>query len=399
MATNCKRTIRACFVGYVVQAIVNSFVPLLFVTFQSQYGIPLSQITILITFNFALQLLTDFVAAFFIDKIGYRAAALLAHGFSAAGLISLTFLPDLVGNPFVGLLLSVSLYAIGGGLLEVIISPIVEACPNDHKERTMSMLHSFYCWGCVAVAGVSTLFFTFVGIQNWKLLALLWAMVPLVNGIIFIKTPLFPLIAEGEEQFSLGQLFRSKMFWLLMVMMVCAGASEQAVSQWTSAFAEKGLGISKELCDLVGPMLFSVLMGTSRALYGKYGDKLELRKMMGFCALLCVASYLMISLTKSPIWALVGIGICGFSVGVMWPGSFSTAAATMKGGGNAMFAFLALAGDLGCSGGPTFVGLVAGAASDNLKIGILAAVVFPLLMATLVFGRKKEKEAEQSLEA
>ena len=392
MSASCKRTINACFVGYVVQAIVNSFVPLLFVTFQSQYSIPLSQITVLITFNFALQLLTDFAAAFFIDKIGYRTAALLAHGFSALGLLSLTFMPELAGNPFVGLLISVALYAIGGGLLEVIISPIVEACPNEHKERTMSLLHSFYCWGCVAVAAVSTLFFTFIGIEHWKYLAILWAMVPVANGLVFIKTPLYPLIAEGEEQFSLGRLFKSKMFWLLMLMMVCAGASEQAVSQWTSAFTEKGLGIPKELCDLVGPMLFSVLMGTSRALYGKHGDKLELRKMMGFCALLCVGAYLMISLSGSPVLSLIGIGICGFSVGVMWPGTFSTAAGVMKGGGNAMFAFLALAGDLGCSGGPTFVGLVAEAVGDNLKLGILAAVFFPALMALLVFLRKQKKE-------
>ena len=391
-----SHTIFASYGGYITQAIVNNFAPLLFLTFMADFDLTIDKITLITTVNFAVQLAVDAIAVKVVDRIGYRPCFIAAHVFAVLGLAGLAVFPMML-PPFIGIMLAVVMYAIGGGIIEVLISPIVEACPTDAKTAAMSLLHSFYCWGCVAVAAVSTLFFTFIGIEHWKYLALLWAMVPVVNGIVFIKTPLYPLIAEGEEQFSLGRLFKSKMFWLLMVMMVCAGASEQAVSQWTSAFTEKGLGIPKELCDLVGPMLFSVLMGTSRALYGKFGDKLELRKMMGFCALLCVASYLLISLSGSPVLALVGIGICGFSVGVMWPGTFSTAAAVMKGGGNMMFAFLALAGDLGCSGGPTFVGFVAEALGDNLKLGILAAVFFPLLMAALVFLRKQKKENMETL--
>ena len=375
-----KSTIRACFVGYIVQAVVNNFVPLLFLTFQSQYGIPLSQVTLLITINFALQLAVDGASVFFIDRIGYRAAAVIAHICAALGLVGLAFLPDLLPSPFAGLLLSVLLYALGGGLLEVIVSPIVESCSSDHKAQTMSILHSFYCWGSAGVIVISTLFLKIFGGSSWKILAAIWALLPLANCFVFTKVPLAPLVAEGETGMSLGQLFRSKVFWIIMLMMLCAGASEQAVSQWASTFAEKGLGVSKAIGDLTGPTVFALLMATSRLLYGKFGAKIDLNKAMMTSALLCVVSYLLIGLTNSPVLGLVGVGLCGLAVGVFWPGTFSTAAASLRGGGTAMFALMALAGDLGCSGGPTLAGAIAGAFGDNLRLGILCAVAFPALM-------------------
>lgn len=375
-----KSTIRACFAGYVVQAVVNNFVPLLFLTFQSQYGIPLSQVTLLITINFALQLAVDGVSVFFIDRIGYRAAAVIAHICAALGLVGLAFLPDLLPSPFAGLLLSVLLYALGGGLLEVIVSPIVESCPSDHKAQTMSILHSFYCWGSAGVIVISTLFLKVFGASRWKILAAIWALLPLANCFVFTKVPLAPLVAEGGTGMHIGQLFRSRVFWVIMLMMLCAGASEQAVSQWASTFAEKGLGVSKAVGDLAGPTVFALLMATSRLLYGKFGAKIDLNKAMMASALLCVVSYLLIGLTNSPVLGLVGVGLCGLAVGIFWPGTFSTAAASLRGGGTAMFALMALAGDLGCSGGPTLAGAIAGAFGDNLRLGILCAVAFPALM-------------------
>lgn len=375
-----KSTIRACFAGYVVQAVVNNFVPLLFLTFQSQYGIPLSQVTLLITINFALQLAVDGVSVFFIDRIGYRAAAVIAHICATLGLVGLAFLPDLLPSPFAGLLLSVLLYALGGGLLEVIVSPIVESCPSDHKAQTMSILHSFYCWGSAGVIVISTLFLKIFGASSWKILAAIWALLPLANCFVFSKVPLAPLVAEGGTGMHIGQLFRSRVFWVIMLMMLCAGASEQAVSQWASTFAEKGLGVSKAVGDLAGPTVFALLMATSRLLYGKFGAKIDLNKAMMASALLCVVSYLLIGLTNSPVLGLVGVGLCGLAVGIFWPGTFSTAAASLRGGGTAMFALMALAGDLGCSGGPTLAGAIAGAFGDNLRLGILCAVAFPALM-------------------
>ena len=380
MKNNYKMTMYACFIGYIVQAVVNSFVPLLFVTFQTKYHIPLTQITLLITVNFVIQLVVDLLSAGFVDKIGYRASAIIAHACAGTGIFLLTILPELFSYPFYGILLAVMVYAIGGGLIEVLISPVLEACPTDNKESAMSLLHSFYCWGCTGVVLLSTLFFAVFGTSHWKILALIWVLLPTANLILFTKVPIYSLHEEGESGMSISELFRVKVFWLLMAMMLCAGASEQAVSQWASTFAEKGFHIQKTVGDLVGPMMFSVLMGLSRLIYGKYGEKFNLDRFMKGSCVLCVASYLCISLVPVPIVGLIGCAICGFSVGIMWPGTFSKASAAIKRGGTVLFAMLALAGDLGCSGGPTLVGFVSSAFSGNLRLGILTAIFFPVLL-------------------
>ncbi|MDE7232046.1 MAG: MFS transporter [Lachnospiraceae bacterium] len=389
MKNQYNKTITACFVGYIVQAIVNNFVPLLFLTFQRSYGIPLSQITMLVTFNFGIQLLVDLLSVGFVDRIGYRASLVIAHGMSAAGLILLTILPGCLGSSFLGVLLSVMIYAVGGGLLEVLVSPVVEACPSDNKEKAMSMLHSFYCWGHVGVVAVSTIFFKLFGIENWKLLAVVWALIPLCNAFVFTRVPIASLIEEGEKGLGLRELFSMKIFWILFIMMICSGASEQAVSQWASTFAEMGLGISKTAGDLAGPMAFAVLMGTSRLFYGKYGDKIDLDRFMIYSSLLCIAAYLCISLVPLPMVSLIACAVCGLSVGIMWPGTFSKASATLPRGGTAMFALLALGGDVGCSGGPTLVGMVSSSLGDDLKKGILVGVIFPvLLLSGILLCRK-----------
>lgn len=380
MKNKYQKTIYACFIGYIVQAIVNNFVPLLFLTFENTYHIPLSQITMLITINFGVQLLVDLLSTGFVDKIGYKASILIAHVASALGLLGLVILPEVFPSAFAGLLTAVMIYALGGGLIEVLISPIMESCPTENKEKAMSLLHSFYCWGHVGVVLFSTIFFRVFGIEHWKILTCIWVAIPIINAIIFTSAPIAPLVEEGESGMSMVQLFKNKVFWVLMLMMLCAGASEQSVSQWASTFAEKGLGVSKTLGDLAGPMAFAVLMGSARAFYGKFGHKIDLDKFMLGSGVLCIISYLCISLIPSPVLSLVGCAICGLSVGIMWPGTFSKASASIRNGGTAMFALLALAGDLGCSGGPTLVGYVSSMAQENLKCGILAAIVFPILM-------------------
>ena len=393
MKNQYNKTITACFVGYIVQAVVNNFTPLLFLFFQKSYHVPLSQITLLVTFNFGIQLLVDLLSVGFIDKIDYRASMVIAHVLSAAGLVLLTVLPDGLPTPFVGILIAVMIYAIGGGLLEVLVSPVVEACPSDNKEKAMSMLHSFYCWGHAGVVFISTLFFYVAGIENWKILAIIWALIPVGNAIVFTRVPIATLIEDVESGLGLKELFRMKIFWILLVMMICAGASEQAVSQWASTFAEKGLGISKTAGDLAGPMAFAILMGTSRLFYGKYGDRIHLERFMVYSSLLCILSYLGISLFPVPLLSLIACAVCGLSVGIMWPGTFSKASAALPKGGIAMFALLALGGDIGCSGGPTLVGMVSGALGDNLKIGVLAGIIFPalLLMGIILCGKMKRE--------
>lgn len=395
MRNNFKRTITACLTGYVVQAVINNLAPLLFLTFQNTYGIPLSQITVLITVNFGVQLSVDLLSVFFVDKIGYRASMLAAHGCSALGLVSMAFLPDMFTKPFAGLLISVVLYALGGGLLEVLVSPIVEACPTDNKEKTMSMLHSFYCWGQVAVVLLSTLFFKAFGISEWRILVLIWAVLPVFNGIIFTRVPINTLIADGERGMSMKELFSSAPFWVLMLMMICAGASELTVSQWASTLAEKGLGVSKAVGDLAGPMLFAVLMGISRAFYGKFGERINLNRFMAISSVLCVFSYLLIFFAPQPALGLLGCGLTGLSVGIMWPGTFSNAAASLKRGGTAMFALLALAGDIGCMSGPTLAGFVSGLFGENLQTGILAGTVFPVMMLLAIFFQRRLRRADK----
>lgn len=388
-----NKTITACFVGYIVQAIINNFVPLLFLTFERTYQIPLSQITLLVTINFGVQLFVDLLSVKFVDKIGYRASMVIAHLCSAAGLVLLTILPEVMSSSFLGILTAVVVYAIGGGLLEVLVSPIVEACPSDHKEKAMSMLHSFYCWGHVGVVALSTLYFYIVGISNWKLLAVIWAVIPLANALAFTKVPIAPLLPEGESGLRMKDLLGMKLFWILFIMMVCAGASEQAVSQWASTFAEQALGITKTLGDLAGPMAFAILMGASRFFYGKYGDRIDLDRFMIFSSLLCILSYLGISLIPVPLVSLAACAVCGLSVGIMWPGTFSKASQALRRGGTAMFALLALGGDVGCSGGPTLVGLISSSLNDNLKAGILAAIIFPVLLLTgILLCRRMKKQ-------
>ena len=334
----------------------------------------------------------------FADKIGYRTCVVSSQILSAAGLVFMAFLPDLLPVPFAGILISVVLYAIGSGLIEVLVSPIVEACPFENKEGMMSLLHSFYCWGALGVILGSTLFFAVFGVENWKILTILWALIPLYNTFNFINCPIERLVEDGKSM-SNGQLLRLPLFWLLILLMICSGASEASMAQWASAFTESALGVSKTVGDLAGPGLFAMFMGISRMLYGKFSEKLDLTRIMLICGVLCAGCYLLASLSASPILGLAGCALCGLAVGIMWPGSISISSQKCPRGGTAMFAFLALAGDLGAMVSPTMVGSFAEMAGGNLKSGLLVATVFPVVLAAVLLILKKKVHNTTAFEA
>lgn len=408
-----KHTLYASYLGYITQAIINNLPPLLFVTFQTQFDIPLTKISALITMNFVVQIIVDLISAKYVDKIGYRPSIVCAHVLAVAGLVLLGILP-FVMDPFLGIVIAMILNAIGGGLTEVLISPIVESLPGDEKASAMSVLHSFYCWGHMAVVILSTVYFVAVGTQHWQYLPFLWALLPLVNIFLFARVPMHVLVAE-EDRIPITELFKKKIFWLFFFLMLCAGAAEQAMSQWSSYFAERGLGVSKTLGDLLGPCAFALTMGLSRLIYGKRGAKMNVQKFIVFSAVLCLGAYLLTVFSPYPVLSLIGCGICGFSVGIFWPGVFSTAAQTYPAGGTALFALLAVAGDLGCGGGPGMVGMISDAASNGLsaiksiiptgaetelKVGMLFAIVFPIGMIVGMAILKKmthtDSEKEQN---
>ena len=378
-----RKTLLACYLGFVTQAIAANFAPLLFLKFHSDYGIPLGQIALISTVFFLTQLIMDVLCAKFVDRIGYRVCVVASSLCFSAGLAGLAFLPELFPSPFAGILTSVVIYAVGSGLLEVLGSPIVEACPFEHKESVMSLLHSFYCWGSVGVVVVSTAFFAVFGIERWKWLACLWALLPLYNTYNFATCPIEPLVEEGKGMGIRG-LLKVPVFWLAIVLMVCAGASELTMAQWASAYAESAIGLSKTMGDLTGPCLFAAAMGISRVLYGKYGEGIALTGFMLGSGLLCLVCYLTASLSGNPVMGLVGCIFCCFSVGILWPGTISISSGRMPYGGTAMFALLAMAGDLGGAFGPSLAGAVSQRFGNNLQKGMLAGSVFPLVLVVCV---------------
>ena len=389
---NYRKTLTACYLGFVTQAISANFTPLLFLTFKRTYSISLEQLALIPLVFYFTQLLVDIVAAKYADKIGYRLCVIASQLLSSAGLLLLTFLPDLMPNAFAGMLIAVGLYAIGSGLIEVLLSPIVEACPFENKAGVMSLLHSFYCWGAVGVILGSTLFFALFGIAQWKILTILWSLIPLYNAVNFISCPIEKLGEEGTNM-SIRQLLSVPMFWMMIFLMICAGSSEATMCQWSSAFTESALNVSKLIGDLTGPCLFAAFMGIARMLYGKFSEKLNLVKTMLLCGFSAVICYLLASLASWAVLGLVGCALCGLAVGIMWPGTISLSSRKCPGGGTAMFAFLALAGDLGATAGPVLVGKVAEITGENLKNGLFAATIFPVCMtlALLWLCKKSQK--------
>lgn len=376
---NYKKTLVACYLGFVTQAITANFTPLLFLTFVNTYGVTFEKIAMIPLVFYLTQLLIDFAATKFADKIGYRTCVVASQVLSAIGLLLMAILPELLSVPFIGILLSVVLYAIGSGLIEVLVSPIVEACPFENKDGVMSLLHSFYCWGAMGVILGSTLFFALFGIEKWKILVFIWALVPLYNAFNFMNCPIERLVEDGKSM-GVRELLKTPIFWLMILLMVCSGASEATMAQWASAFTESAIGVSKTVGDLAGPCLFAMFMGVSRILYGKFSPKLDLTKVMLACGTMCVGCYLLASLSTLPILGLVGCALCGLGVGVMWPGSISISSQRCPRGGTAMFAFLALAGDLGAMVSPAMVGGLSEMAGGNLKTGLFVAAIFPLIL-------------------
>ena len=384
MQKNYRKTLAACYLGFITQAITANFAPLLFLKFHADYHISLGQIALIPTAFFLTQLLVDVFCAWFVDAIGYRRSVILSEITSGLGLAGLAVIPDLFSDPFTGILVCVIIYAIGSGLIEVVVSPIVEACPFEHKDAVMSLLHSFYCWGSVGVILLSTLFFALFGIENWRILACIWALIPLYNIWNFATCPIERLTEEGKGM-TVGALFKTPLFWLAIVLMICAGASELSMAQWASAYTEAALGFPKTVGDLIGPCLFAVTMGICRVIYGKFGTRMNLTRFMIGSGILCLCCYLLASLSASPVLGLIGCVCCGFSVGIMWPGTISITSPRLPQGGTALFALLAMAGDLGGAFGPSLVGTVTQQAGDSLQSGMLVGSVFPLVMVLSLF--------------
>ncbi|MBQ6505971.1 MAG: MFS transporter [Clostridia bacterium] len=384
MQKNYRKTLAACYLGFITQAITANFAPLLFLKFHADYHISLGQIALIPTAFFLTQLLVDVFCAWFVDAIGYRRSVILSEITSGLGLAGLAVIPDLFSDPFTGILVCVIIYAIGSGLIEVVVSPIVEACPFEHKDAVMSLLHSFYCWGSVGVILFSTLFFALFGIENWRILACIWALIPLYNIWNFATCPIERLTEEGKGM-TVGALFKTPLFWLAIVLMICAGASELSMAQWASAYTEAALGFPKTVGDLIGPCLFAVTMGICRVIYGKFGTRMNLTRFMIGSGILCLCCYLLASLSASPVLGLIGCVCCGFSVGIMWPGTISITSPRLPQGGTALFALLAMAGDLGGAFGPSLVGTVTQQAGDSLQSGMLVGSVFPLVMVLSLF--------------
>ncbi len=387
--TNYKKTLVACYLGFITQAISANFAPLLFLTFKSTYGITLEKIAMIPLIFYLTQLLVDIAATKFADKIGYRICVVFSQVLSSAGLVLMAILPEVLPSPFMGILISVVLYAIGSGLVEVLVSPIVEACPFENKEGTMSLLHSFYCWGATGVIIGSTLFFSIFGVEFWKILTVIWALIPLYNTFNFINCPIKHLTPDGKNM-GIRKLLQTPIFWLMIALMICSGASEASMAQWASAFTESAVGVSKVIGDLAGPCAFALLMGISRMLYGNFSEKLDLTKVMLVCGIMCACCYLLASLSTLPILGLAGCAFCGFTVGIMWPGSISLSSKKCPRGGTAMFAFLALAGDLGAMVSPSMVGALSEMAGGNLKTGLLAAAIFPFILVFILLYLNKK---------
>lgn len=384
---NYRKTLRACYLGFVTQAIAANFAPLLFLVFHSEFNISLGQVAFIPAVFYVTQLVVDLICAKYVDSIGYRKSVVASQLFAGLGLIGLAILPDIM-PPYTGVLIGVFFYALGSGLVEVLCSPVVEACPFEHKEKVMSLLHSFYCWGSVGVILLSTLFFTIFGIDNWRILACLWAVIPLYNIYNFATCPIEHLVEDGQGM-SMRQLLKTPIFGIAIILMLCAGASEMSMAQWASAFAESALGLTKSVGDLTGPCLFATAMGVARVLYGKFGEKMDLTKFMLVSGVTCMLSYLLAGLSAMPVLGLVGCIVCGFSVGIMWPGSISVTVPRIPKGGTALFALLAVAGDMGGALGPSVVGYFSQQAGDNLRAGLLMGCIFPLIMlAALIMMRK-----------
>lgn len=380
-----RATIYGCYLGYVVQGIINNMNPLLFVTYQNKLNVSIQAISVLIILNFGLQMAVDIFGAKYIDRIGHRLCMILAHVFTVLGLVSISVLPAILPSPFLGLCIATVLNGIGGGLLEVLVSPIVEAVPGKEKEKAMSLLHSFYCWGCVGFISVSTLLLRVFGTRHWYLLPLIWTILPVINIVVFANVPILKLVEEGE-QLPVHKLVKLRAFPFLILIMLCAGASEMGMSQWASYFAEMGLKVDKTMGDLLGPCFFCILMGIVRTCFGKSEGRMNLHRFIKLSCILCIVSYLIAVFAPHPVLGLMGCGLCGLSIAIFWPGTFSIAAKTCKAGGTAMFALLALAGDVGCASGPQLVSIVSKIFPQyGLKAGLLCAIIFPITLFISLF--------------
>ncbi len=367
----------AGYVGFVVQAIVNNFLPILFIVFQNVYNLSYEKLGRLILFNFATQMFIDLITPKIIAKIGYRKAASLSQGAAAAGLILLGTLPSLMNNTYLAIIISIIIYATGSGLMEVILSPMIEMLPTGNKSGNMAVLHSFYCWGQAFTVLVTTGLVFLFGFKQWYFIPAIWAIIPFLNMFSFLRVPIVQP-SPDEKMSTFSELVKKPLFLVYMVMMFCAGASEIAMAEWASIFAQNALGVSKAIGDITGPCAFALFMGTGRVVYAKLSKKVSFTKMLVILNIFCFVCYMVVAVCKIPIIALIFCAVCGFTVSISWPGIYSAGARTFTTGGAVMFSVFAMCGDTGCALGPWLIGVLAD--KFSLNVGFAAASVFPLVM-------------------
>lgn len=380
----------SAYVGYFVQAIVNNFLPILFVAFQDIYGIGYEKLGRLIVFNFITQMVTDILSPKIISLLGYRKTAVMCQLIAALGLTLAAVLPNVLPNAYIGIVLAVIVYAFASGLMEVIISPMIEMLPTSNKSGNMSLLHSFYCWGQAITTVGTTLLLSAFGYRGWTYIPLIWAIVPFINAFSFIRVPIVEPQPERKSD-SFRVLFSDRRFRVFMLIMLCAGASEIAMAEWASVFAQNALGVSQIAGDLAGPCAFSLFMGLGRLLYAAFSEKISYRSTVIVLGLCCAVCYYIAAFASIPIFALAACALCGFTVSILWPGTISAGAVAFPRGDAVMFSVFAMCGDIGCCIGPWLLGVVA--EHFTLNIGFAVSSFFPLLMVALAIFFIKEQRS------
>lgn len=366
-----RLTLMAARMGFFTQALVNNLAPVFFVLFRVLYGFSYLQVGILAALNFTLQLFADITSPNLISRFGYRKCAMTAQALCAVGLILMPGLCILTGGVYISFIIPVLIYSYGAGMIEVLASPIVEAIPDLPENTKMSMLHSFYSWGQMTCVALTTLALHFIGYERWFLIPVLWSAIPIFGIILFSRARLDMADMAEKESEKGGRLF-CRSFVLMLIIMTCAGASEIAMSEWSSLFAEEALGVSKVAGDLFGPCMFALFMGMGRMCHAKFGERLNLSRLIKACSLLCVICYVGAALLRPAAASLIFCALTGLSVSLMWPGALSLAAARNNGGAR-MYGLLAAFGDIGCIIGPVVTSSVSEFADGNERIRAIGA--------------------------
>ena len=389
-----KSTIAACYIGSFVQAIIVNTTPILFIPLREQFGLTFQQMGLLVLINFISQVGCDILFSNAIDKYGFRRFVVAAHGLAVVGLVLFAASPLLFDRPFAGFVTATIIFSGSGGLLELLLSPIVNAIPTDEKAGAMSVLHSFYSWGQAAVILLTTVLLFVFGRAWWQWIILIWTLVPLFNFFFLMRVPFAPNVPEEQRQ-GMDKILLKPFFIAALATILCGAAAELCISQWASAYLEEAMRLPKVVGDVGGVCLFAVMMGVGRLFYGMYGKKINVSLMMLIGTVGAAACYITVALSGTAVLSLLACGLCGLCVSLLWPGTLVVASEHYPLAGAWMFAILA-AGDIGASAGPWLMGVVAeqahrlpflsglltqGMSPDQLglRAAMLVSALFPII--------------------